>query len=149
MESRIIKKTLAFILNARALGFEAGGWPDIQAYTGQLSQVDKKELVDALIAAGAIYRGQFWNFGQLDIDTLRATPVFSPDTEKIKLVSIISKVEAGTWGRDINGRIRFVKDPNYHFGIDINEEDCDQDDDGPDESSYFDDPRKGKLDLDL
>jgi len=149
MDSKLINRVCGFILNLRHMGFNASAWPDIQAAVGELSAADKVTLGKAFEAAGGAFRGKVWTFDTLDIDALRASPVDAPAVP-VKLVTLISVVPAGTWGRDINGRIKFVKNPNYHFGIGNNEDDNDQnEDDDPDESSYFDSPRKGKLDLDL
>lgn len=31
------------------------------------------------------------------------------------LVTVLAKVPAGTWGRTADGRVKFVKDPNFEF----------------------------------
>ena len=145
MESRIINRTIAFILNLRALHFNAAPWDDIEAFIGQLNHADKAELGRALAAAGAVYRGKNWVFADLDIDVLRASPVTVPAGPE--LVTVIAKVPAGTWGKDAAGKVRFVRDPSFILPIDDTPDNV-QDEDSGEPSGYLD-PTKGNLNLDI
>jgi len=151
MEKRIIEKMCKHILNLRHLGFNGSAWPDIQAATGELSPAEKAALTRALEEAGGVFRGKTWAFDQLDVNALRAMPVASPIVP-VKLVTILSKVPAGTWGRDIQGKIKFIKDPDFHFPnieADVDQDNIQDEDSDTDEGSYTEEPTKGKLDIDL
>jgi len=140
MNAKIIQKTCDFIENLRHLGFDGAGWPDIMAVTGELSPADKKALGKDLINSGAWQRPDgIFSFKELELDVLASSDV--DEEEEIKLVSIMFKAPGGTWGRDAEGRVRFVRDLSYVLP-DIND---DQDEDsGPDNDS-----NRGKLAIDL
>jgi len=143
MDNKLINKVCGFILNLRHLGFNAASWADLQAGIGELSPSDKAALTRALESAGATYRGKNWVFVDLDLGTLRATPVTTPAVP-VKLVKITVKVEAGCWGFDENGKFRFVPDPLYIFPTDDTDPDNETDEDD-DVSALADPAPRGKL----
>jgi len=136
----VISKVCDFILNLRHLGFTAASWEDVLAAAGTLSLADKTELSELLIAAGASISNQGWDFANLSIDVLRAS-----SSEHDRLVTVIKKIPGGTWGKDPNGKWRFIKDVGSEFPAEENEND------GGDLGfpTPKEPPRKGKLDLGL
>lgn len=135
MDNRIITKVADYICNIRALGFNAFRWIDVQATTGELTAADKKFLTNALINAGATLSGVTFHLTELDVDILHATPA-----NDVKLVTVMSKVPAGTWGKDKDGKVRFVPDPNFVLSdYDVNPDNVQDEDDG----DPFEPKRKG------
>ena len=113
----VISKVCDFILNLRHLGFNAASLEDVLAATGTLSLADKAELAEELVDAGASIFGQGLNFTNLNIDVLRKSLNLDDP-----LVAIRLRVDAGVWWETASGRVKFVKDPNFTFPDDEEEE---------------------------
>jgi hypothetical protein len=140
LDNKIISKVVDLVQNLRHLGFAVASWEDILAVTGTLSLADKTELSALLIAAGASMSGRCWDFANLSVDVL---PTISSEDDR--LVTVIKKIPGGTWGKDPNGKWRFIKDVGSEFPAEENEND------GGDLGfpTPKEPPRKGKLDLGL
>ena len=113
----VISKVCDFILNLRHLGFTAASWEEVLASTGTLSLADKAELAEELVGAGASISGQGLDFTNLNIDVLRKSLTMDDP-----LVAIRLRVDAGAWWETASGRVKFVKDPNFTFPDDADEE---------------------------
>ena len=113
----VISKVCDFILNLRHLGFTVASWEDVLASTGTQSLADKAELAEELVGAGASISGQGLDFTNLNIDVLRKSLNLDDP-----LVAIRLRVDAGVWWETASGRVKFVKDPNFTFSDDEDEE---------------------------
>jgi hypothetical protein len=117
----VISKVCDFILNLRHLGFTASSWEDLLASTETLSLAEKGELVEELVGAGASISGQGLDFTNLNVDVLRKSLTLNDP-----LVAIRLRVDAGVWWETASGRVKFVKDPNYTFSADNEDEEEEQ-----------------------
>ena len=140
VDKKIISKVVDLVQNLRHLGFTAASWEDVLAAAGTLSLADKTELSELLIAAGASMSGRCWDFAYLNVDVLRTS-----STEDDRLVTVIKKIAGGTWGKDRNGKMRFIKDVGPEFPTKENEDNGG----GLGFPTPKEPPRKGKLDLGL
>ena len=114
------------------------------AVTGELSGADKVALSKALEAAGGTFRGKVWLLNELDVDTLRASNVATPAGPVI-LATVIRAVPAGLWGRDSEGKIRFVPNPDFHIDIEDDVDEDNETDEDDDVSALADPTPRGKL----
>jgi len=160
LDGKIINKIVNQIQNLRRLGFNALGTEDLKEITGGLQPQDARALSDRLTASGAVLHGHTWLINGLDVDELAKIPTVKlpigrpEDTPAgpVKLVTVLAKVPAGTWGKDIEGKIKFIKDPDFHFPnieADVDPDNVQDEDSDTDEGSYTEEPTKGKLDIDL
>ena len=90
MEQKTIEKVYDYVMNLRAMGFNACESSELAIAT----PIDKAALVEALTACGAVQRGKTWVFNDFDAAKFKQTPVTTA-----KITTEI-KTPGGVWQQD-------------------------------------------------